>query len=94
MTNTITKDQAVQLAREAGVIREYGGFSLVTWQEGQDRALAFAQAAYKLGRNAWLEEAKQACVATHSKRSKEGLKTGYNAIMQCSDAIESLKEPT
>ena len=65
-------------------------------KEQQDAILfiEFLEAAYKMGRNAGLEEAKQACVATHSKRSKEGFKTGYNAIMQCSDAIESLKDNT
>jgi hypothetical protein len=35
------------------------------------------------------EACAQACVSTHDKRSKEGHKTGFNAIMQCVDAIRA-----
>lgn len=69
----ISKEQAVQLAREAGFA--------YSWSESAGEALErFAQAAFKLGRNAGLEEAKD--IAEHA------------CVWLVASAIESLKDNT
>jgi hypothetical protein len=68
--STITKEQAVQLARGAGMqeIRNFdfrGSYEAMTHPEkdGFDRVTSLVQAAYKLGRNAGLEDAKNVALA-------------------------------
>ncbi len=84
--STISKEQAMQLALEAG----WRG-----WPLGQNEFIKrFGQAAYKLGRNAGLEEAKLAC---KNEELTDDLLVAEdcaynNAISHASAAIESLKD--
>lgn len=87
---TITKEQAVQLAREAG----FGG--MITGVVGTTEELhRLVQAAFKLGRNAGLEEAKQKCKQLEVAIDGAG-NTYYRPAdaRQCVAAIESLKDNT
>lgn len=73
----ISKEMAVQLAREAGFA--------YSWSEAAGEALErLIQAAFKLGRNAGLEEAKQLFPQPHQEYFGR----------EAQDAIESLKDNT
>ena len=87
----ISKEKAVQLAREAGATEIECSAKLLMFG---DEIHALAQAAYKLGRNAGLEEAIPiARSATHNAGDEYG--HGYNkAAAEITRAIESLKDNT
>lgn len=83
---TISKEQALKIAREAGDYADkhhehHGG-----WIEAE--SYYFATNVFKLGRNAGLEEAKQECLTPH--RYFKDARTN----LQCASAIESLKDNT
>ena len=84
----ISKEQAVQLAREAG-------FSEMTSDRLHAVIHRFAQSVHKLGRNAGLEEAKQKCKQLEVAIDGAG-NTYYRPAdaRQCVAAIESLKDNT
>lgn len=93
MTNTITKDQAVQLAREAGFrLPEFydnvdgDNYKTKRFAISQD-LLNFIQATYKLGRNAGLDDASELC---GTPKSNGEMRTAG----ECESAIESLKDNT
>lgn len=76
---TITKEQALQLAREAGFKQRYSIPN--EWWMLTDDIERFAKSIYKLGRNAGLEEARKATVP-------------HSCVMSAARAIESLKDNT
>ena len=88
----ISKEQAVQLARESGAVVEIG---LAPVFYTHDQIHDFAKAAYTLGRNAGLEEAKQKCKQLEVAIDGAG-NTYYRPAdaRQCVAAIESLKDNT
>lgn len=77
----ISKEQAVQLAREAG-------FAEMTSDRLHAVIHRFAEAAYKLGRNAGLDEA--VAEASHWQTLSSSHKCGFYIAA----AIESLKDNT
>ena len=87
----MTKDEAIKLAREAGVVDGPKILMMTT----PDELHRLAQAAFKLGRNAGLEEAKQKCKQLEVAIDGAG-NTYYRPAdaRQCVAAIESLKDNT
>ena len=81
----ISKEQAVQLARESGAVVEIG---LAPVFYAHDQIHDFAKAAFKLGRNAGLDEA--VAEASHWQTLSSSHKCGFYIAA----AIESLKDNT
>lgn len=78
----ISKEQAVQLAREAGFA--------YSWSEAAGEALErFAQAAFKLGRNQALEEARQELQSVTCTNAMV-----LRGVKHAAEIIESLKDNT
>lgn len=92
MTNTISKDQAVALAREAGIV-PHPGNSGMNLSCSDETIQALTQAAYKLGRNAGLEEAKQVCNTVAAEWATFH-QVAPSAAYNCATAIEYLEDNT
>ena len=95
MTHPISKEQAVQLAREAGATpytnRHYPDRPTHTFNVEQLEA--FATNAYKLGRNAGLDEAQQICTEL-AELNRKAMTDSMWQQEECAAAIESLKDNT
>ena len=89
MNHPISKEQAVQLAREAGVVDGPKILMMAT----PDELHRFAQAAFKLGRNSGLEEAAKVCTEL-AELNRKAMTDSMWQQEECASAIESLKEPT
>lgn len=80
----MTKDDVIRMAREAG-----GGLSCIAeplehpWKFSEVELIRFARLVAAHER----EECAKVCERTYEIRAEMGLTSGFNAIMQCADAI-------
>ena len=86
MTHPISKEQAVQLARATGIVND-PKILIIT---NPDELHRFAQAVYKQGRNAVVDEAKRAIQESSSPFTAAEVHIKRLAIA----SIESLKDNT